>query len=53
MKLGLSVNGVMEEITDQGNVDTAAVQETVDLELVEGELININVENVIKRMEVS
>lgn len=51
--MGLSVNGVLEEIADQGNVDTAAVQETVVLELVEGELINIKVESVVKRIEVS
>ena len=45
VKLEWNINGAIEEIVDHGNIDTAAVQDNLDIqseEIIEGEHININ-----------
>lgn len=45
VKLKLNVNGITKEIAHCGNVDIAAILETLDMqteEINEGELIDIN-----------
>lgn len=47
MKFESNIHGVIKQIPDCGNVDTAAIQETLDMqpeELREGEIINMNEE---------
>ena len=52
MKIESNTNGVIEELADHGTVDTAIIQEILDMQPEdpsEEELININEESTVRK----